>query len=315
MYCVERLGGRHGRVNLEPDDLAKTFMEMVRTGMVKGLFLSSAVQKTPVSTMDRMLGTLEQVRVRHRFNGFVHIKIIPGAEEAQIARAMQLADRVSVNLEAPTEKSLAVAAPGKDFHCQLKSSMHFIARNLKRARFRCKSHTTQYVVGAGGERDREILKSLWDAYRELRLGRGYFSAFQPLRGTPLEHSAAPPLMREHRLYQTDFLFRKYGFTFDEIIFDNSENLSLSRDPKAVWAARHPNFFPLEINRAKKDELLRVPGIGPEAAAFIVKQRQQTRIGDLDGLKAATRRWRIAAPYLLFCGKRRAEASPQLSFPW
>jgi predicted DNA-binding helix-hairpin-helix protein len=314
MYCAERSGGRHRAAGFTPDELARTFMGMVRAGVVNGLFLSSAIRGTPVATMDRMLGTLERLRFRHGFFGFVHIKVIPGAEESQILRAMQLANRVSVNLEAPTEGHLASIAPGKQYRHQLGDAMRFIAKHLGRRDLRCRSHTTQYVVGAADEQDREILRSLWNSYRRLRLGRGYFSAFQPILGTPLGHRPPTPAMREHRLYQADFLFRKYRFSFDDIIFDDAENLSLTTDPKTLWATRHPEFFPIEINRAAETALLRVPGIGPTAAAHIIAARRESRLTDLDGLKAVTRRWRIAAPYLLFDGRRRSEAGHQLVLP-
>ncbi len=311
-YCFERLGGRGKNFCFHPDELSQTFMDLVRAGLVKGLFLSSAIRRSPIYTMDCMLGTLERIRFKHQFRGFVHIKIIPGADENQIIRAMQLAERVSVNLEAPTQKSLAAVAPGKDYDSQIIFAMRTVAKNLGRQDLRCKSHTTQYVVGAAGEKDRQIVESLWNSYRELDLGRGYFSAFQPIIDTPLENMMPTPAMREHRLYQTDFLFRKYGFNYEDIVFDNDENLSLSDDPKMRWVSLHPELFPVEINKAEKAELLRVPGIGPEAASRIVKYRKKSPITDLDGLKTATARWRIAAPYLLFNGKIRAERQIQLS---
>ncbi len=314
MYCAERAGGNRERACFTPDELSRTFMEMVRADLVNGLFLSSAIRGTPVATMDRMLGTLERIRFRHGFRGFVHVKIIPGAEEAQIVRAMQLAERVSVNLEAPTAERLSVIAPGKAFHEQLQSAMGIIVKHLGRRDLRCKSHTTQYVVGAAGEQDREILSSLWDGYRTLRLGRGYFSAFQPIRATPLAHRPPTPALREHRLYQADFLFRKYSFSFNDIIFDAAENLSLHTDPKTLWAEQHPEYFPLEINRAATGELLRVPGIGPAAAKRILSFRSESKLKDLDVLKRVTRRWKTAAPYLLFDGRRRALFHQQLPLP-
>jgi predicted DNA-binding helix-hairpin-helix protein len=310
-YCVERSGGRGARTGFAPDELANLFYDMVRAEAVRGLFLSSAIVGTPRCTMDKMLATLAQVRLKHGFEGFVHVKIIPGAEEAQIERAMQLADRVSVNLESPSEARLREIAPKKRFHRQLKSAMQYVSDNLKRRDLRCRSHTTQYVVGAGEEGDREILTSLWESYQHLNLGRGYFSAFQPVPGTPLEDKPPAPAMREHRLYQTDFLFRKYGFALDEIVFDPTDNLSLTRDPKTEWVMRHPEEFPVEINRAPAKSLLRVPGIGPTGAHRIVGLRAESKIRDLDTLKAITPRWRAAAPFLLFDGKRRAEAGFQL----
>jgi predicted DNA-binding helix-hairpin-helix protein len=311
-YCNERAGGRI-QDGFTPDELAKTFMEMVQGDLVRGLFLSSAIKDSPVATMDRMLGTLERLRLRYGFNGFVHAKIIPGAEEAQIVRAMQLSDRVSINLEAPTARHLGAIAPNKGFHDQLEHVMVFIARHIGQRALRCRSHSTQYVVGAADEADRDILTSLFHAYRRLRLGRGYFSAFQPIEDTPLEHKPPTPAMREHRLYQADFLFRQYDFSLSDIFFENDDNLSLFDDPKAVWVARHPERYPIEINQAARRALLRVPGIGPKAATRILSIRRHGKITDIDGLKTATPRWRIAAPYLLFDGKRRA--CSQLTLPF
>jgi predicted DNA-binding helix-hairpin-helix protein len=290
-------------------------METVRAGLARGLFLSSAIKGTAVATMDRMLGTLERLRCKHGFNGFIHTKIIPGADDEQIIRAMQLSDRVSVNLEAPGRERLAVIAPDKARGTEPSAVMKLIAGQIGRKDLRCKSHTTQYVVGAAAEKDREILQSLWSGYRELRLGRGYFSAFQPVLGTPLEGVLPTPAAREHRLYQTDFLFRRYGFTLDDIVFDSDENLSLAEDPKTLWALGHPEFFPLEVNSAEEAALLRVPGIGPKAARLIVTFRRECSINDIDQLKKATVRWRIAAPYLLFNGRRRVEEERQLRFLW
>lgn len=311
LYCAQRSGGLGPAVGFSPDELARLFSDLVRSKDVAGLFLSSAIRRGPVATMDAMLATLERVRLKHRFSGFVHIKIIPGSEPAQIVRAMQLANRVSVNLEAPSERRLGEIAPDKQYHAQLTDAMRCISETLGQAGIRCRSHTTQFVVGAGGERDKEILSALWKSYQRLRLGRGYFSAFQPVRGTPIEEKPAAPAMREHRLYQSDFLFRQYGFTLDDLVFEENANLSLTQDPKSVWAARHPERFPLEINRARRHALLRVPGLGPTAANRIVAMRRQAKIHTLEVLKQVTPRWRTAAPYLLFDGKRRTGQGIQL----
>jgi len=310
-YCAQRNGGKGPRICFSPDDLAREFMKMVRARMVGGLFLSSAIMGSPIATMDRMLATVERVRFKHRFFGYVHLKIIPGAQEAQIIRAMEIANRVSVNLEAPNEERLAAIAPGKSFHDQLKGTMRFIGDNLGREGLRCKSQTTQFVVGAAGEQDKETISTLWESYEEANLARGYFSAFQPVTGTPLEGAAPVPAMREHRLYQVDFLFRKYEFEIDDIIFDDEENLSLAEDPKMMWAGRHPEVFPMEVNDIERRELLRVPGLGPMSVDRILERRRISRICELDVLKRITPRWRTAAPYLLFDGKRRDRHMAQL----
>ncbi len=311
-YCIERNGGRGSRICFSPDDLAREFMKMVRARLVGGLFLSSAIMGSPTATMDRMLATVERVRFQHSFFGYIHLKIIPGAQETQIERAMELANRVSINLEAPNEERLAAIAPGKNFHDQLKGTMRFIGDNLGREGMRCKSQTTQFVVGAAGEQDRETISTLWESYEEANLARGYFSAFQPVSGTPLEDIAPAPAMREHRLYQVDFLFRKYEFKIDDIIFDDEENLSLIEDPKTIWAGRHPEVFPMEINDVERRELLRVPGLGPIAVDRILERRRISRICELDVLKRITPRWRTAAPYMLFNGKLKDRRMAQLA---
>lgn len=311
-FCAQRNGGMGPRICFSPDDLAREFMKMVRARLVGGLFLSSAIMGSPVATMDRMLATVEQVRSRHRFFGYVHLKIIPGAQETQIERAMELANRVSVNLEAPNEERLAMIAPGKNFHDQLKGTMRFIGDNLGREGLRCKSQTTQFVVGAAGEQDKETVTTLWESYEEANLARGYFSAFQPVLGTPMEGAALVPAMREHRLYQVDFLFRQYEFEIDDIIFDDEENLSLTEDPKMIWAGRHPEVFPMEINDVGRRELLRVPGLGPLTVDRILERRRISRIRELDVLQRITPRWRTTAPYLLFDGKIKDKRMAQLA---
>ncbi|MCP4673922.1 MAG: radical SAM protein [Deltaproteobacteria bacterium] len=304
-YCVERAGGTGPRIDFSPDELASLFADMAQSRQVGGLFLSSAIKKTAVTTMDRMLATVELVRFKYRFFGFIHLKIIPGAEESQILRAMELANRVSVNLESPGNECLKKIAPAKDFDRHLQGAMKFVSEHLGQEGLRCKSQTTQFVVGASDENDGQIIDTLWHGYRKINLARGYFSAFQPAPGTPLEEKPPVPTMREHRLYQTDFLFRKYEFALDDIVLDSTSNLSLDKDPKTLYAEHHPELFPMEINDATRKLLLRVPGIGPKGADNILRLRRQSRLGDLDALKVAAPRWRIAAPYLLFNGRFRA----------
>jgi predicted DNA-binding helix-hairpin-helix protein len=251
---------------------------------------------------------VELVRFKYRFSGYVHLKIIPGSEEAQIHRAMQLANRVSVNLEVPTATSLGRIAPHKNLDLELMSAIARVGSLLEEKKLRCRSQTTQFVVGASNENDREIMSALWRCYREMNLARGYFSAFQPVAGTPLADKPATSPRREHRLYQTDFLLRRYGFSFEDLFFDGDGNLPLSIDPKTIWASRHREIFPLEINNAPLKTLMRVPGIGPEAASALVNLRNREKIRTIEALKSAAPRWRIAAPYLLLDG-RIAAPSP------
>ncbi len=302
-YCVERLGGvRGGSVMLEPDDLASTFMELYGQRLVVGLFLSSAIRGGARATMDRMLATGELLRKRYRFRGYLHLKLIPGALPDQVERAMSIATRVSINLEAPSATHLAKIAPGKRFHEQILATMQQVSRAQDEGRFDRAGHTTQLVVGAAGETDQEIAQTAAGMYKDLRLARVYYSAFQPLPGTPSEGSAPVPFLREHRLYQVDFLLRSYGFEFEEIPFDPDGRLSLDVDPKTAWAKAHPERYPIEVNTAPAAELMRIPGIGPRAAKRIVQARRTGRLRTLDALRAAGARTAAALPFVLIDGR-------------
>ena len=177
--------------------------------------------------------------------------------------------------------------------------MQCVSDNLKRRGVRCKSHTTQFVVGAGEERDQEILATLFESYQHQNLGRGYFSAFQPIPFTPLEGKPPAPAVREHRLYQVDFLFRTYGFTESDILFDEAGNLSLQKDPKQLWAEAHPEFFPVRAHSASREALLRVPGIGPISARRIGQMRKLGRLHGPEDVKIKGQRRETVLKYLVF----------------
>jgi predicted DNA-binding helix-hairpin-helix protein len=305
-YCPFRAGRRLRRTTLQPDELAAAFDQMQRQGLVEGLFLSSGIVGT-VRTMDRMLATVELVRHKYRWRGYVHLKLLPNAEDAQIERAALLADRLSVNLEAPNEARLARLAPKKDFD-------HGLVAPLQRAwaivqRLRDQGHAvasagavTQYVVGPAGESDQELLAASQRLYRQVGLRRAYYSAFHPIDDTPLQEEQPTPPLREHRLYQADFMLRQYGFSAEELPFDRAGNLPLERDPKLAWAAQHPESFPVEINRAPQRALLRVPGIGPLGAAAIVQARRGDRLRSLQDLQRLGVRSQQAAPFILLDGR-------------
>jgi len=301
-YCVQRCGGQGPALALRPEQLASAFLDLHRQGRVFGLFLSSAIRGTAVATMDRMLGTAELLRSRHAFRGYIHLKIIPGSRSDQIDRAMRLATRVSVNMEAPSARHLARIAPGKDFETQILAPMRQVAQAVGEGRFARAGQTTQLVVGAAEETDREVAGAAAWAYRELKMARVYYSALQPVPGTPLADRPPVPFVREHRLYQVDFLLRKYGFALDEIEFDPRGALSLDVDPKSAWARRHPERFPVEINTAPLAELVRVPGIGPHSAESIVKMRRTQRLREVAALRAAGASWRVASPFVLLDGR-------------
>jgi predicted DNA-binding helix-hairpin-helix protein len=302
VYCVERCGGQGRRASLAPEQLANAFADLKRSGRVVGLFLSSAIRGGAVATMDRMLATAELLRRRHAFRGYIHLKMIPGSRPDQIDRAMALATRVSVNMEAPTAAHLARIAPGKQWDEQILAPMRQVARAIERGQFARAGQTTQLVVGAAGESDREVMGAADRGYRELKMARVYYSAMQPLPGTPLAERAPVPFEREHRLYQVDFLLRSYGFSLDEIHFDPAGALPLHTDPKTLWAGQHPERFPLEINKASLHELLRVPGIGPRSAKRLLEMRRQHSLRDVAALRAAGASWRVASPFVLLDGK-------------
>ncbi len=305
LYCVERLGGRGPPVTLAPEELARAFLDLHRAGRVFGLFLSSAIRGGPVATMDRMLATAGILRERHRFRGYLHLKIIPGARPDQVDRAMALATRLSVNAEAPSAEHLRRIAPGKAFDAQILGPMRQIAAAEAAGRFARSGQTTQLVVGAAGESDREIAGAAARLYGDLGLARVYYSAFQPVAGTALADRPPVPFAREHRLYQVDFLLRRYGFAVDELPFDRDGLLPLDADPKAAWARLHPERFPVEINTAPEAELLRVPGIGPASAARILDARRAGRLRDVAALAALGVSHRVAAPHLLLDGRPAA----------
>ena len=304
-YCANRRGRDFRRVSFTPEELARTFEEMWRRGQVEGLFLSSGVCGRSGQTMDRMIATVEIIRQRIAFPGYVHLKILPGATPAHIERAMQLATRVSVNLEAPNPARLARIAPSKDFTAALLEPMRWVQRLRQESEGRLApaGQTTQFVVGAAGESDREILTTADLLYRQVGLTRAYFSAFQPVPDTPLAGHPPTPLWREHRLYQSDWLLRKYGFTFEELVFDEDGNLPRQADPKMMWATAHPERFPIEVNRASREELLRIPGIGPRAAARIVRLRKRGKFRELSDLRRVGAIPKRAAPFVLLDGRR------------
>jgi putative DNA modification/repair radical SAM protein len=303
-YCVNRAGNDIERTIFSPDELARLFDEMARAKLVEGMFLSSGICAGATRTMDRMLATVEIVRQRYQFEGYVHLKLLPGSTRAQVERAGQIADRLSVNLEAPNMKRLAQIAPNKE-RDEVLNPMRWASEFIQKGKGRWApaGQTTQFVVGAADESDQEILTTTSYLYKKLNLHRAYFSAFQPVRGTPLEGKAFTPAWREHRLYQCDFLFRQYSFGFDELVFDERGDLPREADPKMMWARAHPEHFPIEINRASRNDLLRVPGIGPRSATRIVRARGECRFATLSDLRKAGAVPQRAAPFVLLAGKR------------
>lgn len=339
-YCAFRAGRDVRRAHLTPDELARSFDLMYRAGVVEGLFLSSGVLDT-VRTMDEMLATAELVRLKYGFRGYIHLKLLPGAEAGHIARAVELADRVSANLEGPNQERLARLAPQKrleELLGPLRTAAGLIHRALApdfsparggeagtplrgpgrgaggagwgRGRL---GISTQFVVGPAGESDRELLATAQMLYRQVGLARAYYSAFRPVPDTPLEHVAPTHPTREFRLYQADWLLRYYHFSVEELPFDAAGRLNQEIDPKAAWAQAHPEFFPVEVNAAPLAVLLRVPGIGPTSAQAIVRARRQAALRDLGDLRKLGARADRAAAYVTLAGKR-PPYQPPLAFP-
>lgn len=307
-YCPFRAGRDFRRATFSADEMAHVFDEMARRGQVEGLFLSSGIAGGGIRTQDRLIAAAEILRRKYNFRGYIHLKIMPGAEEEQIRRAMQLADRVSVNLEAPNTQRLAQLAPHKVFLEELVRPLKLI-ESIRREQGGGPGSTTQFVVGGADETDRELLVTSAQLLREARLARVYFSRFNPVPGTPLENRPPASPMREHRLYQSDFLMRQYGFRFDDLVFDERGNLPLDTDPKVMWARQHLAHTPVELNRAGKSELLRVPGIGPRSVDVILRERRKGRLRDLTDLRKVGVIASRAAPFVLLDGRRPAYQLP------
>jgi len=308
-YCFTSCAIRRRRTTFKPDELATTFVSLRREKRVDGLFLSSGIVPDADTTMEKMLATVERLRLRDGYTGYIHLKLIPGASYEYIQRAVELADRVSLNLEAPNPARLAELAPDKEFAGAMWQRMAWAAELMRRARAEgrpgARSLTTQFVVGAVGESDRELLETVQRAHRELGLWRAYFSAFHPIERSPLAETPAEDPTRALRLYQSDFMIRDYGFSFAELPFDEHGLLPRDKTPKQAWAERSL-VEPIEINRASRERLLRIPGIGPRSADRIIIARRETRLRELRQLKALGVATGWAAPYVLLDGHRAPE---------
>ena len=301
-YCANRSGRDTPRSSLTPDELSRAFSELASSRRAQGLFLSSGVWGHANRSMERMLASAEIIRGKYQFGGYMHIKILPGADDACIEAAMRLGNRVSVNLEAPNASRIGALSSTKDFRRELLDPLRR-AHRLRRQLGLSVSLATQFVVGGAEESDRELLTTASWLYGNLRLARTYYSAFQPISDTPLQGHAATPAWREHRLYQADFLLRQYGFLEEEMVYDSDGNLPRSSDPKLLWAQHHPEAFPIEVNTASHKWLLRVPGIGPTYADEILRRRREGRLLDLAHLGISPASARRAAPFILLGGKR------------
>ncbi len=295
-YCVNRRSNDVPRAAFSPRELCELTIQFYRRNYIEGLFLSSAVLKDPNYTTERMIECLRLLRSEYHFNGYIHAKAIPGADSVLTYQLGLLADRLSVNIELPSEQSLTLLCPDKKKSAilspmaQIRDKAEQSKNELKlyrhAPRFAPAGQSTQMIVGATPENDKHILTLTQSLYRKYQLKRVFFSAYMPVSDNSLLPSPVgfqPPLLREHRLYQADWLLRFYGFTAGELLDDDHPNFDAALDPKSDWALRHPEAFPVEINRAGKEELLRVPGIGVLGTKKILTAR---RYGPLsfEGLK-------------------------------
>jgi putative DNA modification/repair radical SAM protein len=295
LYCVNRASSNVPRARFTTDEVVRLTLDFYRRNYIEGLFLSSGIIRSADYTMEQVVRVARQLREVHHFRGYIHLKTIPEADDALIGEAGKYADRLSINIEVPEEKSLARLAPEKNVRAirramgRLRLRLDEAQEARKRAtkakppRFAPAGQSTQMIVGADTADDKTILNTSANLYGAYRLKRVYYSAFSPIpdasRALPL---LAPPLVREHRLYQADWLMRFYGFDAGEIVEDTAGMLPLDIDPKLAWALRHRDRFPLDVNRASREELLRVPGFGAKAVDRIIATRRVTsiRVADL-----------------------------------
>lgn len=312
-YCINRRSNDAPRAAFTPRELADLTIQFYRRNYIEGLFLSSGILRTPDDTCEKMIETLTILREEYRFQGYIHVKAIPGADSRLIARLGLLADRMSVNIELPSQDSLKTLAPDKSKTDILKP-MGYISGRIQEngadlvkyrhaPRFAPAGQSTQMIVGATPDSDFQILRLTEGLYRKYQLKRVFFSAYIPVVEDSLLPSVTtkPPLLREHRLYQADWLLRFYGFEAKELLDEEHQNFNPVLDPKCNWAVNHLELFPVEINRVPYDMLLRVPGIGVKSARKILKAR---KVGPLhfDDLKKLGVVLKRAQYFIVCCGK-------------
>ena len=299
-YCPNRVSADVPRATATPDEICELTIDFYKRNYIEGLFLSSAVYKNPDYTMEQLLLVVKKLRTEYGFHGYIHLKGIPKADPALNRQAALYADRMSYNVELPSERSLKLLAPQKDKGSLLLPMKTLTAekdrfteerkKGLVKGHFLPAGQTTQMIVGASPEADGQILRLSQALYRHMQLKRVYYSSYVPVVRDSLLPDKCVGQLREHRLYQADWLLRFYGFTVEEIVTEN-ENLSLEFDPKCAWALRNMHLFPVEINRAPLEMLLRVPGIGERNAHKILQARRFTtlRFEDLSKMKIALKR--------------------------
>lgn len=303
-YCLSRRSNDTPRAIASPDEICELTMEFYKRNYIEGLFLSSAVYKNPDYTMELLLETVIKLRKLYGFYGYIHLKGIPGADQKLVLRACEFVDRMSFNLELPSEKSLRLLAPQKSKKNILTpiSLLHGekMADKSLKSKFLPAGQTTQMIIGASPECDGQILNLTQALYKKYSLKRVYYSSFVPVTESKLLPTVPTGLLREHRLYQADWLIRFYGFSVQELISEN-ENLSTEYDPKCAWALKHPELFPVDVNSAPLEMLIRIPGIGIKSAYKIISARRYGRLSitDFEKMKIALKK---AIHFITFSGK-------------
>lgn len=294
-YCINRISNDIPRASFNPRELADLTIDFYRRNYIEGLFLSSGVYPNPDKTMENLIETMEILRNEYKFFGYIHVKAIPGADPVLIHKAGLLADRMSVNIELPSEKSLRLLAPQKSkekiFKPMAQISQGLIQLKEEKKIYRNSpkfvpaGQSTQMIVGASNDTDLRIISLSQGLYDNFNLKRVYYSAYVPINENPNLPALIqpPPMKRENRLYQADWLLRFYGFRAEELLDTANQNFDMDLDPKCDWAIRHFDFFPIEINKASYQEILRVPGIGIKSAKKIVTMRKFSNI-DFQGLR-------------------------------
>ena len=307
-YCVNRVSSDVKRARFTVEEIVNLTLDFYRRNYIEGLFLSSGIIRDSDYTMEQLTEVARTLRDEHRFRGYIHLKTIPGASDELLRQAGMYADRLSVNIELPTEPDLKELAPEKS-RPQLERNMAEVKvatdeikedkkKGMKAPIFAPAGQSTQMIVGATPTDDREILRTSSSLYDKFKLRRVYYSAFSPIpHADGRLPGKSPPLMREHRLYQADWMLRFYGYGVEEIVEDDSPNLDIVVDPKTAWAIRHPEYFPVDVNTADRERILRIPGVGVGSTMKIlaIRRRQSVRLEDLLRLRVA---WKRAKPFVI-----------------
>ena len=301
-YCINQSKRNFTRLELSPEELAKAFLGYYNKGMVNGLFLSSGISSDVDSTMEKQIETVHLLRNKYGYDDYIHLKVVPGASRDAIKRAMALANRVSINIEAATPSGLAELSSTKDYNKDILKRLSWINRyQHKSTTYPNSTHTTQLIVGANDESDREILSRMEKIYKKSDLKRTYFSAFTPIEETEFGNRDACSTDRTAKLYNADSLLNEYHYNVKELVFDENDRLSLDQDPK-ILAAKNMDIFPVEINSAPLIELIRVPGIGIKSAKQIISIRKKSPFSNKEQLRSLGVVVDRAEPYIKIGGE-------------